>query len=89
MSFTKKGQIFKGERRSFFRVSGSLSISLYFKRNMKGSRFQFLNQMVQSFSHIDTHVFTSHVGNVAELLFFEAGNIAISEARIAFWICFY
>ena len=34
-----------------------------------------------------TQLLTSHVGQVMELLFFEAGNVA--ETRIAFWMCSY
>ena len=34
-----------------------------------------------------TQLLTSHVGQVMELLFFEAGNVA--ETRIAFWMCCY
>ena len=34
-------------------------------------------KLVQLFSHIDTHVLKDHVGKMVELLFLEAGNIAI------------
>ena len=49
------------------------------RRNRKGQKLQFLNQLLLRFSHIDTHVLTSHIGKLAKLLFFEACNIAISE----------
>ena len=59
-------------------------MSRYIKRNRKGQKSQFLNQLVLSFSHIDTHVSRRHFRKLVELLFFEVGNISISEAP--FWM---
>ena len=62
---------------------------MLYKRNKKGQKLQFLNQLVQSFSCINEHILKSHVGKVVDLLFFKTDNIAISEAQIDFWMYFY
>ena len=72
----------------FFCTNDFFSIS-QMTRNRKGQKLRFLNQMTLSFSHIEKHVLTSHVGKVMKLLFFEDNNRAISETQTVFWFCFY
>ena len=72
----------------FFCTNDFFSISQMI-RNRKGQKLRFLNQMMLSFSHIEKHVLTSHVGKVMKLLFFEDNNRAISETQTVFWFCFY
>ena len=77
------------ERGGAFYINDCLSMSHDIKRNRKDQELQFLSQLVLSFSHIDKHVLTSHTDEVVKLLFFEIGNIAVSEAQIASLIFFY
>ena len=64
------------------------NISRYIKNKDKAQILQFLNKSGQLFTRIVTAVLTSHIGKMVELSFFEAGYLAISEAQIAFWMCF-
>ena len=71
------------ERGGVFCIDGCLSTSHNIKRNRKDQELQLLNQLMLLFLHIDKHVLTSHTDKVVKLLFFETGNIAVSEAQIA------
>ena len=39
--------------------------------------------------HIDAHVRTNHTAKLPKLIFFEAGNIAISVTQFVFWMYLY
>ena len=56
-------------------------MSLYIKRNKKRSEIAIFKPIG---AVIFTHELASYVGETVTFLFFEAGNIAISEAQIAF-----
>ena len=42
-----------------------------------------------SFTHLKTHVLTSHVEKLVKFLLLEAGNMVTTEFKIAFWMYFY
>ena len=79
----------EGKRRSFFGIGGCLSISHYIKRNRNGQQLQFLNQLMQSFSRIDTHVLTSYISKGVQLIFFETSKTAISELQRQLFRCIF
>ena len=80
-----------GRKEKFFCINDCWSMSRHIKRNRKGQKLQFETMGALSFTHalINTcNALISPLHKVVEIIFFEAGSIAISEAQIAFRICF-